>query len=227
MKNKKLLFISLGCDKNLVDSEFMIGMLTAGLIVFAEREWRRTIKSMSMLLFSAACFGGVLGCISEAVGMSGASGMMLAGLLVWNAFRWKKEQSFETGICEVRLEWEERSCIVRALIDSGNMLHEPLTGEAVSILQKKQAEQLLGEDWELRRGFYLIPYHSLGTEKDWMQAVRIDRMQIRYKEKEKMAEAPVIALYQGQIGKRYQMILHQEHVGCEAPEKTPELLSSI
>lgn len=27
MKNKKILFISLGCDKNLVDSEVMLGIL--------------------------------------------------------------------------------------------------------------------------------------------------------------------------------------------------------
>ena len=30
MKNKKILFISLGCDKNLADSEEMLGLLTAG-----------------------------------------------------------------------------------------------------------------------------------------------------------------------------------------------------
>ena len=38
MKNKKLLFISLGCDKNLVDSEFMIGMLTSEGVVLCDDE---------------------------------------------------------------------------------------------------------------------------------------------------------------------------------------------
>ena len=38
MKNMKLLFISLGCDKNLVDSEFMIGMLTGKGMVMCDDE---------------------------------------------------------------------------------------------------------------------------------------------------------------------------------------------
>ncbi|MBR2046558.1 MAG: hypothetical protein IJ958_10590, partial [Agathobacter sp.] len=38
MKDKKLLFISLGCDKNLVDSEFMIGMLTSEGVILCDDE---------------------------------------------------------------------------------------------------------------------------------------------------------------------------------------------
>ena len=38
LKDKKLLFISLGCDKNLVDSEFMIGMLTNEGVVMCDDE---------------------------------------------------------------------------------------------------------------------------------------------------------------------------------------------
>uniref|UniRef100_UPI0040578D4F 30S ribosomal protein S12 methylthiotransferase RimO n=1 Tax=Agathobacter sp. TaxID=2021311 RepID=UPI0040578D4F len=51
MKNKKLLFISLGCDKNLVDSEFMIGMLTAEGVVMCDDETEAEI-----IIINSCCF---------------------------------------------------------------------------------------------------------------------------------------------------------------------------
>lgn len=51
MKNKKLLFISLGCDKNLVDSEFMIGMLTAEGVVICDDE-----AEAEIIIINSCCF---------------------------------------------------------------------------------------------------------------------------------------------------------------------------
>lgn len=51
MKDKKLLFISLGCDKNLVDSEFMIGMLTNEGVVLCDDETEADI-----IIVNSCCF---------------------------------------------------------------------------------------------------------------------------------------------------------------------------
>jgi len=51
MENKKLLFISLGCDKNLVDSEFMIGMLTGEGVVLCDDETEADI-----IIINSCCF---------------------------------------------------------------------------------------------------------------------------------------------------------------------------
>ena len=51
MKEKKLLFISLGCDKNLVDSEFMIGMLTSQGVVLCDDETEADI-----IIINSCCF---------------------------------------------------------------------------------------------------------------------------------------------------------------------------
>ena len=51
MKNLKLLFISLGCDKNLVDSEFMIGMLTNKGMIMCDDE---TIADV--IIINSCCF---------------------------------------------------------------------------------------------------------------------------------------------------------------------------
>ena len=47
----KLLFISLGCDKNLVDSEFMIGMLANEGIELTDDENEADIIIVNSLLF--------------------------------------------------------------------------------------------------------------------------------------------------------------------------------
>lgn len=51
LKDKKLLFISLGCDKNLVDSEFMIGMLTNDGVVMCDDETEADI-----IIINSCCF---------------------------------------------------------------------------------------------------------------------------------------------------------------------------
>ena len=51
--NMKLLFISLGCDKNLVDSEFMIGMLTKEGIELTDNE-----EDADIIIVNSCCFIG-------------------------------------------------------------------------------------------------------------------------------------------------------------------------
>ena len=49
----KLLFVSLGCDKNLVDSEYMIGMLTSHGIELTDNETEADI-----IIVNSCCFIG-------------------------------------------------------------------------------------------------------------------------------------------------------------------------
>ena len=51
MKNKKILFISLGCDKNLVDSEVMLGIL-------ADRDFEMTDTEddADIIIINTCCF---------------------------------------------------------------------------------------------------------------------------------------------------------------------------
>ena len=51
LKDKKLLFISLGCDKNLVDSEFMIGMLTGEGVTMCDDE-----AEADIIIINSCCF---------------------------------------------------------------------------------------------------------------------------------------------------------------------------
>ena len=104
------------------------------------------------------------------------------------------------------------------MIDTGNRLQEPLTGRAVSIVEAAAARRLLGETWEQRRGFYLIPYHSIGTSQGWLRGVTIDSMAVKLPGGTAVIKRPVMAIYEGQVSTReqFQMILHPLHT---RPEK--------
>ena len=49
--SKKVLFVSLGCDKNLVDSEMMIGLLAKGGYEFTDDE-----KEADVVVVNTCCF---------------------------------------------------------------------------------------------------------------------------------------------------------------------------
>lgn len=191
---------------------YFSGMLVAGLTVFGEKNLKRTVRHLMILILVTFCFSGFLHGIVQISGLPSAAAMSTAGLLLYYGIRIKKKKEYTDVMCVVCLKWKDRSCRIQALIDTGNSLREPLTGQPISILGWKDAEELLGEEWEQRKGFFLIPYHSLGAEKSWMKAVTMDCMQIEYAGTSITVEAPVIALYQGNIGKNCQMILHCEHV---------------
>lgn len=79
---------------------------------------------------------------------------------------------------------------LRVLVDTGNALQDPLTGESVLILDCRAAEKLLGLSVaELQdpagtmannpgRGFRLIPYQTVGQRGSMMLALRCDRVTV-------------------------------------------------
>ncbi len=50
-KSKKILFVSLGCDKNLVDSEMMLGMLAESGYTFTDDE-----READIVVINTCCF---------------------------------------------------------------------------------------------------------------------------------------------------------------------------
>lgn len=191
---------------------YFMGMFMAGLTVFGVQNLKKTAEYQGILLLSTLCFGGVLKAVVQIFGLPMTAAVTAAGFVLYQCAAVRKKKEYAEVQCRVSLKWQEQYCTVQALLDTGNSLREPLTGRPVSVLAKAEAEKLLGNGWEQRKGFYMIPYHTLGAEKNWMQAVTADRMQIEYEGRTIVTESPVIALYQGKLGKNCQMILHCEHV---------------
>ena len=190
----------------------VMGMI---LGVVAAFEPGRRFRGLFFLFLISLGFGGTLEAIL-AVFPLGIQAGSLAAIFVL-AGLWKKSRRYHTaGECEaeVFLFWGETSMMFRGLVDTGNHLREPLTGRPVSILDVKCAEKLLGEGWEQQKGFFLIPYHSIGREHGWMQGITIDKMYVSTGSGQWEIRKPLFAISNERVSLRdsYQVILNPEHI---------------
>lgn len=173
------------------------------------------MRGTLFFMVSTICFGGVMESVFTIFSVNTAAGCMISGAIVVTAWKWyrRNRRNMEEEATLI-LEWEGRQITVRALIDTGNRLREPATGRPVSILDRESAEKLLENGWETRKGCLLIPYHSIGKERGWMQGVSLDRMIISLAEGDKEIRNPVFAISSGKVNlkNKYQVILNPEHI---------------
>ncbi len=99
---------------------------------------------------------------------------------------------------------------VRALYDTGNALREPISGKAVSIVEKAVLEELGG--LEQKKDYTYIPFHSIGEENGVLMGIEVDDLRIWKKDECIERYCEIVALYEGRLSTdgRFRMILHQE-----------------
>lgn len=115
----------------------------------------------------------------------------------------------------VKLHWKDREIDIIALKDTGNTLHDPLTGEQVLVAGADIAEKLLGLTvYQLYHpvetlakgefpGLRLIPYRSVGQTGSMLLAVRFQKARIGKREAQPLvAFAPEVIAR----GEMYQML---------------------
>ncbi len=99
---------------------------------------------------------------------------------------------------------------VRALSDSGNLLHDPYTGKPVSMVDRAVYEKAYGTPQAIR----LIPYESLGCGHGLLEAVTIDELDIMYGSHKIRVEHAVLGLAEQQLflEKPYKMIVNLQEL---------------
>lgn len=193
---------------------YFLCVLLAGSILFAGKRREEFLRGLFFLFLTGVCFGGVLEALLGMFGLPLIAGTALAVLALRIAGRFLiRQKALRDSLVTVRLQWEERTETLLGMIDTGNSLEEPLTGRPVSIVDAAPARRLLGSAWEERRGFYLIPYHSVGTERGWLRGVTIDCMTVELSGGPAVVERPILAIYDGQLSAngRFRLILHPLH----------------
>ena len=168
----------------------------------------RLLRRGALFLVLSCAFGGVLVLVSLARGSSagaggllgpslGMRGILIAAALSYGALslalgrQFSKTQA-EGGLCPLTLTKGEKTLRLLALIDTGNTLRDPLTGEGVVVLDCGRAGALVpelagvpaqafqrpvellarfaGEEPDLR----LLPYQAVGVPCGLLLAVRVD-----------------------------------------------------
>lgn len=109
--------------------------------------------------------------------------------------------------CTVILGDGTKEVAVRALLDSGNSLADPVTGKPVCIVEKEQVESLaICMPQRLR----VIPYHTIGKSHGMLLGYEVPMLKIQSEEQEKTVMRAVVGLYERKLsaGGHYQMIVN-------------------
>lgn len=123
----------------------------------------------------------------------------------------------EEHLCDIILQFAGAEIKVKALVDTGNMLREPISHSPVSILEYRVLKEQIGEEEKIcacfpKEKYRMVPFHSLGEENGMLPGVFANAIYIKEKEEMKRIEHPFIGIYKNSLseGKDYGMILHPE-----------------
>ena len=165
-------------------------------------------------------------------------GAIVAFVIIITAFKIIKNKiSKKDLICEITVEIEDKKIITKALIDTGNMLKEPITNTPVVVIERtllydvipkeilNHLEEIIGGDFkeipeEIKNKYVsklkLIPYSSLGKQNGMLLGIKAKKLIIvKGEEKEKIEKENIIlGIYDKSLTKKgeYRAIIGMEFV---------------
>ena len=168
------------------------------------------VKAFIMLYIGAFLLGGIMEYFRQYVRV-GSLFLLLAILGYYMVLGiWKFVsylQRWNQIHCKVDLYLEDKKYRVRGLIDTGNGLRDPISGQPVSVLEQKTARKLLENKEE--KTFRYVPYRTIGKAEGVLPVFRVDRMCV-HKDSDYWIEAPLIGISEEEISAEgeYEMILN-------------------
>jgi len=115
-------------------------------------------------------------------------------------------------VCDLKIVVDNKELNVKAIIDTGNFLIDPITKLPVIVVEKEKLKAILPENLikntmnliqgkEVEIGEYLskiriIPFHSLGKENGLLLGVKIDEVMINYQETNHLVKEVIVGIYE-------------------------------
>ena len=120
--------------------------------------------------------------------------------------RRKKESSLKRVV--IRVPESGRDIPVSALLDTGNHLTDPVSGEPVCVISEKLAGQI--ESCFRPEKYHAVPFMSIGRERGVLNAYELSEILIEDEERHIRKEHVIVAVCNTGIPEEsiYQMILH-------------------
>lgn len=183
------------------------------------RQGRDFAKAVALLYVAAFLWGGIQTVLKTYIRAAGLFFAISVASYYLFTCCWKLVAGVQRRgqkICEVRLFTEDGQYSLKALLDTGNVLKDPVSGEMVSVIGKDTAMQIF-QGMTTRRmtglGLRYIPYRSVGGE-GVMPIVRVEKMCVQLGA-ERWIMRPIIGISGQKIEERqeYQMILNPDIVG--------------
>ena len=151
-------------------------------------------------------------------------GAMIAFIVIITAFSIVKSKiSKKDMFCDIEIKLNEKIVKTKAMIDTGNMLKEPITNTPVVVVEHtllyecipkeilNNLENILGGDFEkitedIRNEYIsklkLIPFSSLGKQNGMLLGIKPQYLKIINEEQEQVKENVIIGIYNKSLTKR-------------------------
>ena len=219
---------------------------------FLEENYKLLLKDLLMFYLISFAFGGcsiaLIYFISPGnvkiqngalVGIYPIKVTLIAGaiafIIIQIAFKITKNRlSQEDMICSVEIYIGNKSKKIKALIDSGNMLKDPINGYPVLVVERNKIKEILspkllenisiiegGDINKIEKDFInkirLIPFNSLGKENGMLIGIKVEKIKITFKEKEEYIKDVIIGIYNKKLTKEN---TYNGLVGLELLSKT-------
>lgn len=123
-------------------------------------------------------------------------------------------------ICDLEICINHKNVTLKAYMDSGNILKDPLTGMPVVIAEKSKLREVIDLD-EINQKYMsqmgqsnlkirFIPFKSIGSQNGMLIGIKPEYIKINYNEKIVVKRNVIIGLYDKKIGKNYQALIGLE-----------------
>ena len=143
-------------------------------------------------------------------------GGVVGFVIITTAFKLIKNRMTKKDMfCEIQINFNEKKVNVKALVDSGHFLKEPITGLPVIVIESKKLQDILPETIlenveDILQGnktevlskeeyiiykFRLIPFTSLGKQNGLLLGFKPDNVIIKTDENERKLNNSVIGIY--------------------------------
>ncbi len=151
-------------------------------------------------------------------------GAIIAFIIIMTAFTVVKSKITKKDMfCEIEIQLNGKNIETTAMIDTGNLLKEPITNTPVIVVEHtllydcipkeilNHLEELLGGDFnnipETVKEDYIaklkfIPFSSLGKQNGMLLGIRADAIKIKGKDKEEKKEGVIVGIYNKSLTKR-------------------------
>ena len=151
-------------------------------------------------------------------------GAILGTVILLISFRMSKNKiSKKDMLCKVKLKLNGKEIVLNTMVDTGNMLKEPITGSPVIVVEKNSlydvipkeilnnTESILGGDFgkvpeDIKQAYIpklkFIPFSSLGKLNGMLIGIKPEELKVINEDREEKKENAIIGIYSKSLTKR-------------------------
>jgi len=176
----------------------VISIIGMAFFTFNCKSIRHLIKVIPSMAIVMLIMGGIFFVLTEksvfgALFRADLPGVVAVGIVIYGICNIivAKIRKMPQMVCSVKLETDMGKIEVNALIDTGNLLIEPISKKPVSVLDENSMRALFGG--ELPEYYRVVPYTSVGRKHGLLKCFEIPRILVDVQEEEKIYEKVLVA----------------------------------